>query len=84
MSFNGILTLFCEGVMKTVDSLAHILLILGGLNLGLISVAEFDLVGTLLGAGSLLTKAVYTLVGVSAVYKAWDWVNSCSTSCTSH
>jgi len=56
--------------MKAVDVVAAILLVVGGLNWGLVGVANFDLVAALLGAGSMLAKAVYTLVGLAAVYQA--------------
>ncbi len=56
--------------MKTLDILAAILLVVGGLNWGLVGLFNFDLVAALLGAGSLLAKAVYTLVGLAAVYQA--------------
>lgn len=56
--------------MRTFDIVAAVLLVVGGLNWGLVGVANFDLVATLFGAGSILAKAVYTLVGVSAVYQA--------------
>ena len=56
--------------MKTLDITAAILLVVGGLNWGLVGVTNFDLVATLLGAGSILAKIVYTLVGLAAVYQA--------------
>jgi len=56
--------------MKSIDVIAAVLLVVGGLNWGLVGVANFDLVATLFGAGSVLAKIVYTLVGVSAVYQA--------------
>lgn len=56
--------------MKSIDVIAAVLLVVGGLNWGLVGVANFDLVATLFGAGSILAKIVYTLVGVSAVYQA--------------
>lgn len=58
--------------MKQLDVLAAVLLVVGGLNWGLVGVANFDLVATLLGAGSILAKVVYTLVGVSAVYQTFS------------
>jgi uncharacterized membrane protein YuzA (DUF378 family) len=57
--------------MKAMDVAAAILLVVGGLNWGLVGTANFDLVATLFGTGSILAKAVYTLVGVSAVYQAF-------------
>jgi uncharacterized membrane protein YuzA (DUF378 family) len=62
-----------EGVMKTVDALALVLLVVGGLNWGLVGVAGFDLVAALFGPMSLLSRVVYTLVGLAAVYQAVQW-----------
>jgi uncharacterized membrane protein YuzA (DUF378 family) len=56
--------------MKTLDIIAAILLVIGGLNWGLVGTANFDLVAALFGAGSILAKLVYTLVGLAAVYQA--------------
>lgn len=56
--------------MKALNILTLVLLIVGGLNWGLVGVANFDLVATLFGAGSVLAKIVYTLVGVSALVQA--------------
>lgn len=44
-----------------------ILVIVGGLNWGLVGLLNFDLVAFLFGAGSLLTRAVYVLVAIGAV-----------------
>lgn len=56
--------------MKTLDLVTRILVIVGGLNWGLVGIAGFDLVAALLGAGSFLANTVYALVGVSAVVQA--------------
>lgn len=56
--------------MRALDVLAAVLLVVGGLNWGLVGTANFDIVATLFGAGSILAKIVYTLVGVAAVYQA--------------
>lgn len=56
--------------LGTLDWTALILLIIGGLNWGLIGLFNFDVVGALLGRMSLLTRAVYILVGLSAAYVA--------------
>ena len=59
--------------MKTLDVIAAVLLVVGGANWGLIGAFNFDLVASLLGAGSALSKAVYCLVGLSALYQAVQW-----------
>ena len=47
--------------------IALALLIVGGLNWGLIGILNFDLVAFIFGAGSLLSRIVYTVVGVAAI-----------------
>ena len=56
--------------MKAVDAVTQTLLVVGGLNWGLVGAANFDLVATLFGEMSALSRIVYVLVGVSAVYQA--------------
>ncbi len=56
--------------MKPVDVIAAVLLVVGGLNWGLVGAANFDLVATIFGAGSVMARIVYTLVGFAAVYQA--------------
>ena len=53
---------------NSVQTVAMILLVVGGLNWGLVGLFNFDLVATLFGAMSLIARIVYILVGVSAVY----------------
>jgi uncharacterized membrane protein YuzA (DUF378 family) len=49
---------------------ALVLVIIGGLNWGLVGAANFDLVAALLGSMSMLSRVVYVLVGLSAIYVA--------------
>ena len=53
---------------NALDWIAMILLIIGGLNWGLVGLADFDLVAALFGDGSGLSRAVYVLVGLAALY----------------
>lgn len=51
------------------DKIALSLLIIGGLNWGSVGLFKFDLVAFLCGgSGSLLSRVIYTLVGLSAVW----------------
>jgi len=59
--------------MKKLDVVAAVLLVIGGLNWGLVGVAGIDLVATLFGPMSPLARAVYVLVGLSAIYQAMQW-----------
>jgi uncharacterized protein len=58
--------------MKRLDILAAILLIVGGLNWGLVAIAQFDLVawifGEDFGTTNVASRIVYGLVGLSALY----------------
>ncbi len=60
--------------MKTLDVIAAVLLVIGGLNWALVGAAHFDLVaaifGMKFGETSALSSAVYLLVGLSAIYQA--------------
>ena len=56
--------------MKNLDVLVAILLVVGGLNWGLVGLANFDLVKTIFGDMSLLSRIVYIVVGLSALYLA--------------
>jgi uncharacterized membrane protein YuzA (DUF378 family) len=55
--------------MKVLNLMTLILAIVGGLNWGLVGLADFDLVAALFGEGSALARAVYVLVGLSAAYQ---------------
>lgn len=55
--------------MKAASLVSLVLVIVGGLNWGLIGMFNWDLVATLFGAGSALSHTVYTLVGVSALWQ---------------
>jgi len=58
--------------MKKLDWLAVALLIVGGLNWGLVAIAEFDLVAAIFGLDfgetNAATRLIYGLVGLAAVY----------------
>ena len=56
--------------MKTLDVICEVLLIVGGLNWLLVGAFEWNLVAALFGADTLLSRLVYILVGLSAVYLA--------------
>ncbi len=48
--------------------IAFILLIIGGLNWGLVGLIKLDLVANIFGEGTTLSRIIYLLVGVSAIY----------------
>jgi uncharacterized protein len=59
--------------MKKLDVLAASLVLVGGLNWGLVAIAEFDLVAWIFGGmdfgeTNAASRVVYGLVGLAAVY----------------
>ena len=56
--------------LSALDLIALVLVIVGGLNWGLVGLFSFDLVATIFGDMSMLSRIVYSLVGLSAVYMA--------------
>ena len=59
--------------MKKLDVVAAALLVIGGINWGVVGVTGSDLVGALFGNLSPVSRAVYLLVGVAALYQALHW-----------
>lgn len=54
--------------LNIIDWIAIILVIVGGLNWGLVGAFNFDLVATIFGVMTVLSKTVYILVGLAALY----------------
>jgi uncharacterized protein len=54
--------------LNALDWTALVLVIVGGVNWGLIGFFDFDLVATIFGEMSTLSRIVYGLVGLSALY----------------
>ena len=59
--------------MKKLDIAAAALVVIGGLNWGLVGVAKFDLVAWIVGLDfgqtNVASRVVYCLVGLAAVYQ---------------
>lgn len=54
--------------LNSLQWVALILIIVGGLNWGLVGLLNFDLVAAIFGMMSALSRIVYILVGLSAIY----------------
>ncbi len=59
--------------MKTLDVIAAVLLVIGGLNWGLIGLFDINVVGALLGGLNGASRAVYVAVGLCALYQGLTW-----------
>lgn len=58
--------------MNSLDKVAYVLVLVGGLNWGLVGALEYNLVDSLLGAGSMWARTVYVLVGLAALYSSYS------------
>ena len=57
--------------MKAIDIIAAVLLVVGGLNWGLVGLFDMNLVGSLFGDMTSMSRIVYALVGVAGLYQAF-------------
>jgi len=61
---------------KAVNTISMVLLIVGGLNWGLIGLnMDWNVVGMIFGSWGWLLNLVYILVGLSALYHLWLWLS---------
>ena len=54
--------------LTVIDWIALVLMIIGGLNWGLVGAANFDLVAAIFGTMTTLSRIVYVLVGIAAIW----------------
>jgi hypothetical protein len=65
--------------MKALNLITLIIVIIGGLNWGLVGLADVDLVATLFGGrNSILSTIVYLIVGLSALYQIYPLTQAVS------
>jgi len=55
--------------MKVFDIVVTILLIIGALNWGLVGLLGFNVVATIFGEATAITRVIYALVGLSGIYE---------------
>jgi uncharacterized protein len=56
--------------MRTLDVITFVLVIIGALNWGLIGLFDFNLVAAIFGPMTFISRIIYILVGISAIYQA--------------
>ena len=59
--------------MKSLDLIAAMFLFIGGVNWGLIGLFGFNLIEQIFGSMSALTRIIYIVVGISAIYDVVMW-----------
>lgn len=55
--------------MKALNLITLVLVIIGGINWGLVGVADFNLVAAIFGDQTTLTRIIYALVALSALWQ---------------
>lgn len=63
--------------MRILNIVTLALIIIGGINWGLVGAFDFNLVDTLFGAGTTPARAVYILVGLAALYQIIQLFRCC-------
>ena len=64
--------------MRAINIITQLLVIVGGLNWGLVGLADFDLVAAIFGEMSALSRLIYVVVGISAVWQLIPFFKSFS------
>jgi uncharacterized membrane protein YuzA (DUF378 family) len=65
--------------MKALNLVTLILVIIGGLNWGLVGLFQFDLVSAIFGQASVLSRAIFVIVGLSALWQLYPFVRAFGT-----
>lgn len=60
------------------DKVAYTLLVVGGLNWGLVGFFKYNLVDKVFGVESGVSRVIYALVGVAALWGLWTIVSMMS------
>ncbi|MFA6039109.1 MAG: DUF378 domain-containing protein [Candidatus Peribacteraceae bacterium] len=68
--------------LNAVDWISGILLIIGGLNWGLIGLFQYDLVAAIFGPLSAVSRGIYIVVGIAALAEAVSFVSKLGYSAT--
>lgn len=55
--------------MKVLDIVVTVLLIIGGINLGLMGFFNLNLIAEILGEATAFTRVMYALIGLGALYE---------------
>lgn len=60
--------------MNIIDKIAYVLVVIGGLNWGLVGFFKYNLVDKIFGVESGASRVVYAVVGLAALYMIYTFV----------
>ncbi len=58
---------------QVLQTIAMIILLIGGINWGLIGLFQWNFIESVFGLTSVLTRTIYSLAGVAAIYRIVVW-----------
>lgn len=61
------------GFMRGLDIVVGVLLVIGGLNWGLVGVFGYNFIDTIFTTVPWLSRMIYAVVGLSAFYEIFQW-----------
>lgn len=64
--------------MKAFNLITLILTIIAGLDVGLVGLTSTDVIAYLFGEGTMVTRAIYVILGLSALYQIYPFVKAWS------
>jgi len=64
---------------NVIDWVAAVLVVVGGLNWGLVGAFNFNLVSLIFGDATILTRLIYVIVGIAAIYVIYTFFQGSST-----
>ncbi len=65
--------------METLHKVCLTLTIIGAINWGLIGLFDFNLVDTIFGVGSMLSRLIYIIVGICGIVNIWTLMSHIET-----
>ena len=60
--------------MCTLDKISTLLLVIGGLNWGLVGIFKYNLVDKIFGVESSISRIIYAVVGLASIYCIFSMV----------
>ncbi len=58
---------------QVLQTIAMIILLIGGINWGLIGLFQWNFIASVFGYTSVLTRTIYSLAGIAAIYRIAVW-----------
>lgn len=60
--------------MSALDKVGYVLVVIGGLDWGLVGFFDYNLVDSIFGAGSALARIIYAVVGLAALWVLYSMI----------